>query len=168
MDIKEKEYIFIDMDGVLCDFIKKAVELLGNKIAPEGTPERKSQIDDCQRVPNFYRDLEPIEGAIEAFHELNKHYDVYILSAPSWDNVDSYTDKRIWVEQHLGHSVYKKLILSHNKGFFTGKALIDDRIKYGVDKFNGEHIHFGTEKFPNWKIVLDYLVPKKETVSIPQ
>jgi 5'(3')-deoxyribonucleotidase len=166
--IGDDNTLFIDMDGVLCDFIKKATELLGDHIAPEGTPERKMQLDECQSIPHFYRELEPMPGAIEAFHKLSEHYDIYLLSAPSWDNVDSYTDKRIWVQKHLGEKIYKKLILSHNKGFFIGKALIDDRTKYDVLKFRGEHVHFGTPKFPNWDSVLDYLLPKEESLSTSQ
>jgi 5'-nucleotidase len=29
-----------------------------------------------------------------------------------------------------------------------------------VDEFTGEHIHFGTEQFPDWKRVVDYLKQK--------
>ena len=35
--------------------------------------------------------------------------------------------------------------------------LIDDRTANGVEKFSGEHIHFGTEKYPDWEAVLRYL-----------
>ena len=40
--------------------------------------------------------------------------------------------------------------------------MIDDRIANGVADFEGEHIHFGTEKFPSWKQVLDYLLTTEE------
>jgi len=33
-----------------------------------------------------------------------------------------------------------------------------------VDKFGGEHIHFGTERFPDWKSVTEYLL-KKENIK---
>jgi len=36
--------------------------------------------------------------------------------------------------------------------------LIDDRTVNGAGEFQGVHIHFGQEKFPNWKSVLDYLL----------
>ena len=52
------------------------------------------------------------------------------------------------------------MILSHHKNMNRGDYLIDDRTKHGVDKFQGEHIHFGSEKFPNWKSVLKYLLAK--------
>lgn len=154
----ERETIYVDMDGVLCDFVGAAIKALGSDLPPEDTDERKKAIDDCQAIPHFYLDLEPIPGALEGYKALDERYDVYILSAPSWDNPFSFSDKRIWVENHLGLIVYKKLILTHNKGHFKGRALIDDRIKYGVDKFDGEHIHFGTNRFPDWDSVIKYLL----------
>lgn len=148
-----KEIIYIDMDGVLTNFSKKLQEYIA-----AGHPR------DCYKhIPNFYQDMEPMPGAIEAFKELSEHFDCYILSAPSWNNVSCYTDKRLWVEKYLGKLAEKKLILTHNKGMHSGRALIDDRTKYGVENFKGEHIHFGTEKFPDWKSVVDYLTPASLT-----
>jgi 5'(3')-deoxyribonucleotidase len=109
-------------------------------------------------MPGFFTSLEPVAGAIEAFRQLAQKYDTYILSTPDWFGVNSWTEKRIWVEKHLGEAAFKRLILSHNKGLFSGRALIDDRIRNGVENFKGEHIHFGTEVFPGWKAVLDYLL----------
>ncbi len=67
-------------------------------------------------------------------------------------------EKRLWVRNFMGDELtYKKLHFSNHKNLFTGRALIDDREKNGAKDFNGEHIHFGTEKFPNWKVVTEYL-----------
>ena len=52
------------------------------------------------------------------------------------------------------------MILTHNKNLSIGDFLVDDRLKNGVDKFKGEHIHFGTEKFPDWEVTLKYLLSK--------
>ena len=38
-----------------------------------------------------------------------------------------------------------------------GDYLVDDRTKNGADRFAGEHIHFCTEKFPDWPAVTEYL-----------
>jgi len=53
---------------------------------------------------------------------------------------------------------YKRLILSHHKHLNKGDYIIDDRTKNGVEHFEGEHIHFGTEQFPDWDSVCGYLV----------
>jgi 5'-nucleotidase len=143
-----KPIIYIDMDGVLCDFDKRKAEL-------EAKGVKGASIF---RHPDAYRDLEPIEGAIEAWNFLQDEYETYILSTPPWSNPDAWSEKRIWVEKHLGTSAKKKLILCHNKGLFRGDYLIDDRIANGVADFKGQHIHFGSAGFPNWKSILSYLI----------
>jgi 5'-nucleotidase len=41
----------------------------------------------------------------------------------------------------------------------VGDYLIDDRNAHnGLDKFKGEFIHFGAEKFPDWDSELKYLI----------
>ena len=142
-----KPIVYIDMDGVLCDFDKRFKEL-------EAQGFKGSSVF---KHPDAYKDLEPIEGAIEAWHKLQDKYETYILSTPAWSNPDSWSEKRKWVEQHLGKSAHKKLILSHNKGLVIGDYLIDDRIANGVGDFKGEHIHFGTHNYPDWESVLQTL-----------
>jgi len=63
-----------------------------------------------------------------------------------------------WVKKYIGAPAHKRLILSHHKNLNAGDYLIDDRLKNGADKFMGEHIHFGTERFPDWKSVREYLL----------
>jgi hypothetical protein len=142
-----KPIVFIDMDGVLCDFDKRKGEL-------EAQGFKGSSIF---KHPDAYVDLEPIEGAIEAWHSLQEKYETYILSTPAWSNPDSWSEKRKWVEKHLGRSAHKKLILSHNKGLVKGDYLIDDREANGVGDFEGKHIHFGTQVYPDWESVLQTL-----------
>ena len=61
-------------------------------------------------------------------------------------------------EKNLGETAIKRLILSQPKHLNLGDYLIDDRKVNGAVEFQGEHIHFGQEKFPDWKSVLDYLL----------
>jgi 5'(3')-deoxyribonucleotidase len=104
--------------------------------------------------------MEPIPGAIDAFNTLSKHFDTYILSTAPWKNPSAWSDKVIWVQQYLGESAHKRLILSHHKNLNDGHFLVDDRLKNGVDKFKGEHIHFGQPDFPDWDKVVAYLLSK--------
>ena len=39
-----------------------------------------------------------------------------------------------------------------------GDYLIDDRTANGAAQFKGEHLHFGTSKFPDWASVVKYLL----------
>jgi len=143
-----KPIVLIDLDGVLCDFDKRAKEL-----AEQGIKGPK-----LFSHPTAYKDLEPIEGSIDAWEALQEKYETYILSTPPWSNPDAWAEKRKWVHEYFGKSAHKKLILSHHKGLIKGDYLIDDRIANGVADFEGEHIHFGESKFPTWKEVLNYLL----------
>ncbi len=51
----------------------------------------------------------------------------------------------------------KRLIITHNKDLNTGDLLIDDRAKWGADRFEGKWIQFGSDEFPDWAPVVDYL-----------
>ena len=63
-------------------------------------------------------------------------------------------------KKHLGKSAYKRVIFSHHKILNKGDYLIDDRTKNGASEFEGEHIHFDTEKFQTWDDVTNYLIKK--------
>lgn len=52
-------------------------------------------------------------------------------------------------------------VMKSGKDLVEGDYLIDDRGKNGTSEFKGEWIHFGSERFPNWKAVLEYLIPNK-------
>lgn len=140
--------IYIDMDGVLCDFRSAYFQ------AKQDHPE----IEFPQSIPGIFENLEPIPDAIEAVEHLRSVADVYILSAPSTRNPSCYTEKRIWVEKYFGYEFTKRLILATNKSLMIGDYLIDDYGSgKGQDGFQGELIHFASEAFPDWQAVLDYL-----------
>ena len=141
--------IYVDMDDVLCDFMGSY------KYCIKKNPEMKYP----QSRIYFFRDLEPLNGAINAFKKLSDlpNTEVYILSAPSEYNPLSYTEKRIWVETHLGFDTVSKLILSSNKSLLKGDYLIDDYTEgKGQEKFEGKLINFGSEEFLNWDSVLEF------------
>lgn len=125
----KNKIVYIDMDGVLVDY----------------NPDLA------------FIDMKPKEGAIEAFKNLSGIYDVYILSTAPWSNPQAWMDKVLWAKEYLGQAARKKLILSHNKNLNKGDYLIDDRPNNGADEFGGKWIIFGSNTFPDWDSVLDYL-----------
>tara|TARA_B110000908_G_C10203553_1_gene426532 strand:+ start:853 stop:1410 length:558 start_codon:yes stop_codon:yes gene_type:complete len=146
-----KKIVYVDMDGVLVDLHKAIKEYPEEMVKEAG--------NDIDKLPNLFLDPPPMQGAIEAFNVLCSLFDVYILSTAPWNNPEALMHKRLWVEKYLGKNAYKRLILSHNKHLNIGDFLIDDRTANGAGEFTGEHIHFGTDKFPSWASVLDYLIP---------
>ncbi len=144
-----KPIIYVDMDNVLVDFVSGI-----NQLDEQTLAVYEGRYDD---VPGIFSLMSPMPDAIASFEYLSQHYDTYVLSTAPWDNPSAWTDKLLWIQRHLGKAAYKRLILSHHKNLNHGDYLIDDRTRNGADRFVGEHIHFGTERFPDWRAVMDYL-----------
>jgi|TARA_R110001606_G_scaffold349075_1_gene498836 5'-nucleotidase len=151
----KKKIVYIDMDGVLCDF-EGAVEA-----HPDKDKFSRSRVDT---IPGIYSDLNPMPGAIEAFEKLFEDFDVYILSTPPWRNPDAWNHKREWIEKYIPKAK-RRLILSHHKNLNKGDILIDDTNYRGQSKFEGEWIHFGKGKFKGWSEVLEYIYSKYGNVD---
>jgi len=145
----KKKIIFIDMDGVIVDFVK----------GMRKHPGYIEGMEDPDELPGVFDNLEPIENAIESVNLLleNSRFDVYIASAAPWNNVGALPAKRLWIEKYFGEKFKKRLILTHQKQLLIGDYLIDDRKKNGAGEFRGEHIHFGKNGFENWEKVTKYL-----------
>jgi 5'-nucleotidase len=144
--------LYVDMDNVLVDFRTGVARL-----APEIVREYDGRLDE---VPGIFALMDPIHGALEAFALLARRFDTYVLSTAPWENPSAWSDKLLWVKRNLGASAHKRLILTHHKGLNAGDFLVDDRTKNGVEGFRGEHVHFGTEQFPDWPTVVEYLLAR--------
>ena len=141
--------VYIDMDNVLVDF-PSGIQRISKS-------DRLIYAGRLDEVPHIFSLMDPVFGAIEAYHLIAEHYDTYILSTAPWNNPTAWSDKLNWVKKHIGSAAYKRLILSHHKNLNMGDYLIDDRTKNGVDRFSGEHILFGSPAFPDWHSVLAHL-----------
>ena len=145
--------VFIDMDNVLVDFQSGL-----DQVSEEKKAEYAGRLDE---IPGLFAKMKPMVGAIEAVHELQKHYDLFILSTAPWKNPSAWSDKVDWVTKYLDDVFHKRLIISHHKDLCQGDYLIDDRGKNGTSEFAGEWIKFGSEQFPNWESVLKYLAGQR-------
>jgi len=146
----KKKILYCDMDGVLCDYFRAA---------------RKAIIDNpTQRYPQsqwgFFLKLAEIPGAVEGIRKLQEKYDVWILTRPSFKNVNCFTEKAQWILDHYDFQLLEKTIMCGDKSLLKGEYLIDDRNTDKQSEFEGEWIEFGSYKFPDWKTVVNYLMNK--------
>lgn len=138
------------MDGVIVDF--------GSALKMQSAETLKEYEGREDEIPGLFGQMLPMPGALDAVRKLSEHYDCYILSTAPWGNPSAWSDKVIWITKYLDDVFHKKVVITHCKHLCKGDILIDDRDKHGVTEFEGEWIRFGSEKFPDWNVVLEYLI----------
>ena len=147
-----KKRLYFDMDGVIVDFAS-ALKLQSEKTLKE----YEGRLDE---IPGLFGQMTPLPGALDAVRKLSEQYDCYILSTAPWNNPSAWSDKVMWISRYLEDVFYKKMVITHCKHLCKGDYLIDDRDKNGAGEFEGELIRFGSEDFPDWDSVVDYLMTK--------
>lgn len=146
----ELKRIYVDMDGVLCN-IKWAVDR-ALILAPD--------VKYPQSQYGFFRNMHSMEGACWFIRKLAEIHDVWIATRPSYKNPLCYSEKREWVEKHLGEHWCEKLIIIPDKGLLKGDLLIDDT---EWPTFEGKQILFGTTPYENWRKVYTAIVSEEFT-----
>ena len=147
--MSKRKILYFDMDGVLVDFVSGI-----NRLPEETVLEYQDHLDD---VPGIFALMDPMPGAIEAVKFLAKQYDVYVLSTAPWNNPSAWADKVRFVQTYFPDVFHKRVILTHDKSLLRGHYLVDDRPGHGASLFKGIWIQFGSDKFPDWKAVVDYM-----------
>jgi 5'-nucleotidase len=149
-----KPIVYIDMDNVLVDF-KSGIARIDTSLAAA----YEGRLDE---VPDIFSKMDPMPGALEAVRTLSNTHELYILSTAPWLNPSAWIHKLEWVQRYFGKEegslFYKRLILSHNKNLNLGEYLIDDRPHNGAEHFKGEWIHYGSNLYPDWQSVTEYLL----------
>jgi hypothetical protein len=129
--------IFVDMDGVLCDFISAAFEVHGKKYDALTYPKLEWSIasvlgiteDEFWRVIDdgkhrFWPGIKRYPWANELLTQVSAMAPVALLSTPS-KSAFCHSGKRVWVDEHAPDF---ELILCKSKHFLAapGRVLIDD------------------------------------------
>ena len=154
----KKPILYFDMDNVLVDF-QRGIDATSPEVLAQYADDGKGMphYDD---IPGIFQRMKPVEGAAQAVKTLSEQFDCYILSTSPWNNPTALNDKLEWVKKHFGDVFYKRVIFSHHKNlcFQPNAWLIDDRKAHGASEFGERHIHFLTERFPDWPSVIKHLM----------
>jgi 5'-nucleotidase len=143
--------VLVDMDEVIADttagmveWYKKAYggdidynKMLEGKSLIKGFPE-EHQTDVRQQLytNGFFRHLPVIKDSIEVLEQMNRRYEVYIVSAAT-EFPNSLTDKHNWLMEHFPFFTWKQLVLCGVKSMIIADFMIDDHARH-LELFTGE------------------------------
>lgn len=169
----EKQRIAIDMDEVLADVIAK-FEVLYKQNHPEEILKQQEDGEEFYAIlpehiagdfrkhiyeKGFFRDLEVIKDSQRVVKELDKKYDVFIVSA-AMEFRNSLEDKVDWLADHFPFISWQRTIFCGLKIVNTD-IMIDDRSRNFVG-FDGRPLLFSSphnklinkfERVDNWEEV---------------
>lgn len=149
----KKPKLFLDMDNTLVDTLP---------ILTASTEQAaKMGLEKPDQIPDIFRHLKPLPGALDSVKILSKYYDLYILSTAPWFNASSWSNKIEWLNEYFGTDeespFYKRVIMTHDKGLARaeGGILIDDRPYHGAAKWDDEvsgtaWVQFDYNEKMNW------------------
>ncbi|XP_046945783.1 5'(3')-deoxyribonucleotidase, mitochondrial isoform X2 [Lynx rufus] len=162
--------VLVDMDGVLADFeggfLRKFRARFPDQpyIALEdrrgfwlseqygrlqpGLSEKAISIWESE---NFFLDLEPLPGAVEAVKQMAnlENTDVFICTSPIKMYKYCPYEKYAWVEKHFGSDFLDQIVLATDKTVVSADLLIDDR-----PDITGKWPAAGAEPTPSWEHIL--------------
>ncbi|XP_075889980.1 5'(3')-deoxyribonucleotidase, mitochondrial [Nelusetta ayraudi] len=169
--------VLVDVDGVLADFeggfLKKYrarypndpyISLEDRKGFWVSAQYGQLRSDLCEKAmtiwesKNFFIDLEPLPGGVEAVKEMATmdNTDVFICTSPIKQYKHCPYEKYAWVEKHFGHDFLEKVILTRDKTLIAGDFLIDDKPDIQ-----------GVEPNPAWEHILFTACHNKHVATRP-
>jgi len=136
-DVGKKSVIYLDMDGVLTDFVK-AFELIDGRkttdIEKQGDPAFWAHVK--QGGLEFWSKMPWMSDGKKLWEYVRKH-NVEVLSAPARALPESVKGKDIWIKRELG-GIKMNLIRAREKQKFAHEnaILIDDQRK-NITRWSG-------------------------------
>ena len=133
--------IYLDMDGVIADFVGGLEKEFNMKVSDNYSWDihndfgmKKEEFWRRIDTVEFWGNLEMIKGSFEFYQKLKKFCSVYICTKPT-NSPNCFYGKAIWLKNHFGGNfsnyifIAKKDLLAHG-----GAVLIDDHSE-NIDNF---------------------------------
>src|SRR6266498_3273919 len=138
------ERIAVDMDGVLADTTEQFFcyderdfgtrrnfdEIIGK---PESVSFPKAK--DYVRTKDFFRTAPVMKESQSVLSELNKRYEVFIVSAAT-EFPQSLPEKYEWLNEHFPFISWQQMVFCGSKTIVEADIMIDDHFK-NLDHFKG-------------------------------
>ena len=149
-----KQRIAIDMDDVMAFTVQKIANRyesefgyhltendLAGKLVEDAVPtEHRQLVLDWIHEPGFYRDLPLMEDAQKVVYDLNKNYDVFVVSAANLIP-SSVPEKLEWLGKNFGFIDVRHTVFCGFKSIIKADYMIDDHIR-NLSVFDGKGILF--------------------------
>ncbi|WP_291146861.1 5' nucleotidase, NT5C type [Flavobacterium sp. UBA7680] len=147
-----KKTIAIDMDGVLADIDAQLIDHYnkahGTTLSKESIKGLTSDVAFKERdfihkllhSENFFRTLPVMPDAVESLLELDKDFEIFIVSAATEFPI-SLSEKMAWLAEHFPFIKWDNIILCGSKRIINTDYMIDDHCK-NLDYCMGKPIMF--------------------------
>ena len=176
LEVFMKKSIAIDMDETVADTLARHLEwyknsfgitltkneMCGNKIYDVVPKEHLNKVKNYPNHPDFFRDLDVYENAVDVIKKLSVNYEIYFVSA-AMEYPSSFNAKYEWLRKHFPFISDMNYIFCGYKGMLNCDYLIDDSAHH-IDAFNGKGYLFSAthntnqsnyERINNWSEALE-------------
>ena len=143
------ERLAVDMDGVLADVYEQFFQYdekdFGKRKPLEdviGVEERKAfpYINEYVHAKGFFRTAPVVKDSVEALMNLNKNYELFIVSA-AMEFPHSLPEKLEWLNEHFSFLSWQQIVFCGSKKIVDADIMIDDHFK-NLDLFKGTSLLF--------------------------
>lgn len=151
----ELQRVIVDMDEVMADTMGAMVEWYTKEYKLEvdyskmigswmpGIPEQHQSIArERLYSEGFFRHLPVMENCVEVLDEINKKYEVFIVSAAT-EFRNSLRDKMDWLADYFPYLSWRQVVLCGDKKLITGDYMFDDHTRNLVH-FKGKPYLYST------------------------
>jgi 5'-nucleotidase len=170
--------LIVDMDDVLADATGQFINyyerdfgvriersVLNGKQEGEGFPDNHQVLRKYPYQVNFFRSMVANDNSIEVMEQLNKKYEIFIVSA-AMEFPQSLSEKLEWLGEFFPFLSWKQFVFCGSKAVVYGDYMIDD-LPHNLEKFNGDKLlytaphnthmnHF--QRVNNWKEIATLLL----------